>query len=44
MPTNKQFKAVFVKVQTHRKVAIEATKRDMTFDEFINFLLTFIKK
>lgn len=34
-----EYKAIFVKKDTHKKFAIKARELEMTFDELINYLL-----
>lgn len=40
---DKKYKALFVLEPTHNQVAVEAKKKRMTIDEFVNYLLKLIK-
>ena len=42
--TSKDYKAIFLKHDTHHEFMVEARKSDMTADEFIKFLLEFLKQ
>ena len=36
---NKEYKALFVKSATHKKVAVKAKQKGLTIDEYINLLV-----
>lgn len=40
----KEYKAIFVRKDTHKKFAIVAREQEMTFDELINYLIELCKK
>lgn len=40
---NKSWKALFVKILTHKRVKVFAVEKGMTIDEVINFLLDNVK-
>jgi hypothetical protein len=41
---NKEYKALFVKVETHKKFAVKARQLEKTFDQLINYMLKNLPK